>query len=83
MEFSMCEYSSLVPRLSPHLGTRLYMNMVWNTHLSDIQIGVHLPEEQGSAHLFLAQHYMNKRSYNEAEAHAHKCTEFVSVSVAS
>ena len=68
MQFTMCEY-----------GRCEYGTLLW----SDIQIGVHFPEEQGSAHLFLAQHHMNKRSYNEAEAHAHKCTEFVSVSVAS
>ena len=65
MHFSMCEYSKCEYGIPT---------------LSDVQIGVHLPEEQGSAHLFLARHHMNKRSYNEAEAHAHKCTEFVSVS---
>lgn len=45
-----------------------------------MQVGVHLPEEQGPAHLFLAQYYMKMGSFKEAEAHAHKCTNFVKAS---
>ena len=44
------------------------------------QTGVHLPKEQGPSHLFLARYYMKKSSFREAEAHAHKATEFVMVS---
>jgi hypothetical protein len=43
-------------------------------------VGVHLPKEQGPAHLYLANYYSRKGSYREAEAHAHKSTEFVAVS---
>ena len=45
-----------------------------------MQVGVHLPEEQGPAHLFLAQYYMKMGCFKEAEAHAHKCTNFVKAS---
>lgn len=41
---------------------------------------MHLPKEQGPAHLYLANYYSRKGSYREAEAHAHKSTEFVAVS---
>ena len=40
---------------------------------------VHVPEEQGHAHLFLAQYYLKRKRFLEAEAHAHKCTEFLDV----
>jgi anaphase-promoting complex subunit 8 len=39
--------------------------------------GVHVPEEQGHAHLFLAQYHLKRKKFLEAEAHAHKCTEFL------
>ena len=45
-----------------------------------MQVGVHLPEEQGPAHLFLAQYYMKMGCFKEAEAHAHKCTNFIKAS---
>ena len=41
---------------------------------------VHVPEEQGHAHLFLAQYHLKRRKFSDAEAHAHKCTEFLDVS---
>ena len=41
---------------------------------------VHIPEEQGHAHRFLAQYHLKRKSFAEAEAHAHKCTEFLDVS---
>ena len=44
-----------------------------------LQDGVHQAEEQGPAHLFLAQYYMKMGSLREAEAHAHKSTDFVQV----
>ena len=43
-------------------------------------MGVHLPKEQGPAHIYLATYYSRKGCYREAEAHAHKSTEFVAVS---
>ena len=49
-------------------------------YIDFVQVGVHLPEEQGPAHLFLAQYYMKMGCFKEAEAHAHKCTNFVKVS---
>ena len=63
--------------------------MVFSSKISDcniilssfcLKVGVHLPEEQGPAHLFLAQYYMKMGSFKEAEAHAHKCTNFVKAS---
>ena len=39
-----------------------------------------MPEEQGHAHLFLAQYHLKRRKFSDAEAHAHKCTEFLDVS---
>ena len=54
-----------------------------NYHCLDsafIQVGVHLPEEQGPAHLFLAQYYVKMGSFKEAEAHAHKSTNFIKAS---
>jgi len=41
---------------------------------------VQLPKEQGPAHLFLARHNLKMGKYREAEAHAHKATEFITVS---
>lgn len=38
-----------------------------------------MPEEQGPAHLFLARYYRKMESLKEAEAHAHKSTNFVKV----
>lgn len=39
--------------------------------------GVFQPEEQSRAHLFLAKHHLKRSSYDEAEAHAHKCMEYI------
>ena len=44
------------------------------------QIGVHHPEEQGPSHLFLARYHMRRSQFGDAEAHAHKATEFREVS---
>ena len=41
-----------------------------------------MPEEQGHAHLFLAQYHLKRKKFLEAEAHAHKCTEFLDVRTA-
>ena len=60
-------------------AAKLYMRFVAQAEMSGV--GVHLPEEQGHAHLYLAHYHMKKRSFGEAEAHAHKCREFVAVSI--
>lgn len=56
-------------------AAKLYTRFVAQAETS--KVGVHHPEEQGPAHLFLSRYYVNKRCYAEAEAHAHKSTEFV------
>ena len=45
-----------------------------------VQSGSQLPDEEGPAHLFLAKHHLKNGAYKEAEAHAHKCTEYEVVS---
>ena len=59
-------------------GNEIPASDYWNITLC-FQVGVHHPEEQGPAHLFLAQYYMKMGSFREAEAHAHKSTNFVGV----
>ncbi|KAL5471525.1 hypothetical protein EMCRGX_G029648 [Ephydatia muelleri] len=56
-------------------AVKLYTRFVAQAETS--KVGVHHPEEQGPAHLFLSHYYVEKRCYAEAEAHAHKSTEFV------
>ena len=58
-------------------ASKLYTRFVAQAETSGV--GVHLPEEQGHAHLYLAHYHMKKQSFGEAEAHAHKCREFVAV----
>lgn len=41
---------------------------------------VHIPEEQGHAHIYLARYNLKRKNFPEAEAHAHKCGEFPDVS---
>lgn len=45
------------------------------------QAGIYEPEEQGPAHIFLAHYHMKAKHFSEAEVHAHKAMEFVSVSI--
>ena len=51
---------------------------VWSVHFVP-QAGSQLPDEEGPAHLYLAKYNLKLGSYKEAEAHAHKATEYDTV----
>lgn len=59
----------------PDKAARAYLEYL---HEMDIQ-NVSDRDEQGKAHMFLANHYFTKKDYDSSHKHAFKCLEFPEV----